>query len=144
MLTDEQIGHSLERYHPCRTGLHVCSVDEEANEPITVANFPFPDDASAADAFCSTGEEFSADEALGEPPDLVVDLMSDGSILGKFQHDATNARAVRHILAHSRCAKATEHRVMTNTRCRAACVKRIGMVRYISRVLEPTNKFGSI
>ncbi len=84
MLTDEQIGHSLERYHPCRTGLHVCSVDEEANEPITVANFPFPDDASAADAFCSTGEEFSADEALGEPPDLVVDLMSDGSILENF------------------------------------------------------------
>lgn len=58
-------------YHPCDLGLHVCGVieDEHGDRPLTVANLPAADEASARALFAALRPEF-------EDPDgeLLVDL----------------------------------------------------------------------
>ncbi|KQW22115.1 hypothetical protein ASC80_01590 [Afipia sp. Root123D2] len=71
-----------ERYRPCRTGLHVCGADEDANEFFTLANYPARDQAEANAAFDRARKECEA--GAGEPADFVVDLMCAGDISDDF------------------------------------------------------------
>lgn len=71
-----------ERYTPCRTGIHVCGADHDANEFFTQANFPQRDQAAANTAFERGKAECEAVD--GEPTDFVVDLMCAGDVIDDF------------------------------------------------------------
>ena len=70
-----------ERYHPCRTGLHVCGADHDANEFFTQANHP-PAPSAARAVFQQARDELGQPE--GQLFDFVVDLMIDGDIADDF------------------------------------------------------------
>ena len=65
-------------YSPCRNGLHVCGINATEDEFTTVANVPGVTERRF--------DELEAHYALpdDEEPDLVVDLMIDGSIIRDF------------------------------------------------------------
>lgn len=68
-------------YNPCRFGLHVCGVDEEANLFTTEANFHTGNEAAARVMFERAKAECACPE---EESTLVVDLMIDDDIVEDF------------------------------------------------------------
>lgn len=71
----------MKAYSPCRSGLHVCGADEDANEFFTEANHPLGP-CKARVVFSRARDECAAKE--GEPCDFVVDLMRGGYIVEDF------------------------------------------------------------
>jgi len=61
---------ALGKYFPCRYGIHICGINSDETEFVTVANFPR---ASRA-----VFESLKADFAIDDEPDLVVDFFVDG------------------------------------------------------------------
>lgn len=68
-------------YTPCRSGIHVCGADEDANEFFTQANHPMGP-AKARVLFSRVKAECEARD--GQPTDFVVDLMRGGDIIEDF------------------------------------------------------------
>lgn len=80
-LTREAIKAARDRYHPCRTGIHICGVDDEANEFFSEANYPLRSPHVARLTF-SVAKVCRSRQ--GDPQDFVVDLMIDGDIIEDF------------------------------------------------------------
>lgn len=68
---------TLEIYHPCAHGVHVCGADHEAQEFYTVVNYP----GASFEAFCRAK---AAIEEPTDPKDYVVDFMEDGDCMEDF------------------------------------------------------------
>jgi hypothetical protein len=68
----------MQPYNPCPNGLHVCGIDERAEEFTTVANVPGVTDRK----FDELETHYGLPE--GVDPDLVVDLCVDGDIIRDF------------------------------------------------------------
>lgn len=59
-------------YNPCRYGIHVCGINADETEFVTVANF--------TGATLAMFESLRGDFAIDGDPDLVVDFVCDGDI----------------------------------------------------------------
>lgn len=77
-------------YNPCRYGIHVCGINADETEFVTVANFP----GAKLAMFESLRDEFS----IEGDPDLVVDFVCDGDLLHDFGMRRQDLRAMTAII----------------------------------------------